>query len=172
MTTFPDTLITWYLEMTDPAGAQPAPATLEIRPMTRPDIPFYLFLYKEVGWNWRWRDRLLMPPEKLRAAISGPGVRVNVLYVEGVPAGYVELAQAGASTEVAYFGLREAFGGQGYGKGLLTYGIISAWAIPGTERVWVHTCNLDSPAALPLYQKCGFRIYDEIREPMPERYTV
>jgi len=25
--------------------------------------------------------------------------------------------------------------------------------------VWLHTCTLDSPAALTFYMKCGFRAY-------------
>jgi hypothetical protein len=33
-----------------------------------------------------------------------------------------------------------------------------AWS-SSTSRVWVHTCTLDSPAALPFYMKCGFRPY-------------
>jgi hypothetical protein len=27
--------------------------------------------------------------------------------------------------------------------------------------VWVHTCSLDGPAALPTYQRRGLEIYDE-----------
>jgi hypothetical protein len=27
------------------------------------------------------------------------------------------------------------------------------------SRVWVHTCTLDSPVALPFYVKCGFKPY-------------
>jgi len=31
----------------------------------------------------------------------------------------------------------------------------------GPKRVWLHTCTLDHPAALPNYQKAGFAIYKE-----------
>jgi hypothetical protein len=33
-----------------------------------------------------------------------------------------------------------------------------AWS-HSTARVWLHTCNLDGPAALTFYMKCGFRPY-------------
>jgi hypothetical protein len=33
----------------------------------------------------------------------------------------------------------------------------------GAERVWLHTCSLDSPAALPSYERRGFRRYHEER---------
>ena len=36
----------------------------------------------------------------------------------------------------------------------------STWSwVAATVRVWLHTCNLDSPAALGFYIKCGFRPY-------------
>jgi hypothetical protein len=33
----------------------------------------------------------------------------------------------------------------------------------GASRVWLHTCSLDGPAALPAYQARGFRIFREER---------
>ena len=92
-----------------------------------------------------------------------------MLYVDGVPAGYVELLREGSDTEIAYFGLRPAFIGQGLGKHLLSYGIERAWN-DGAARVWLHTCNLDGPHALSNYQKRGFSIYKVNEEPMPARF--
>lgn len=168
----PDTLVTYYLEMTDPSQFCPAfidDPEIEIRPMRKADVSFYRFMYTEVGYQWRWRDRLLISLDELRAAISRPGVSVYVLYVQGVPAGYVELSKEGDSTEVAYFGLRAEFQGNGYGKHLLSFGIQQAWE-DGARRVFVHTCNLDSPHALTNYTKRGFNVYHIESKPMPARY--
>jgi len=63
--------------------------------------------------------------------------------------------------EILYFGLAEAFFGQGFGGPLLTHALQSAWAWPGTTKVWVHTCSLDHPSALANYQARGLRIYRE-----------
>lgn len=41
---------------------------------------------------------------------------------------------------------------------LLTRAVQEAWALGG-QRVWLHTCTLDSPRALPGYQARGFRPY-------------
>ena len=57
----------------------------------------------------------------------------------------------------------------GLGKHLLSYGIERAWEAD-IERLWLHTCNLDSPHALDNYLKRGFHIYKMHRQPMPERY--
>ena len=41
-----------------------------------------------------------------------------------------------------------------------------AWR-DATRRVWVHTCTLDHPNALPVYLKAGFAIYNRITAPNP-----
>src|SRR5438094_198572 len=45
---------------------------------------------------------------------------------------------------------------RGFGKHLLTEAVRHAWA-EGARRVWLHTCTLDHPAALPNYVARGFR---------------
>ncbi len=62
------------------------------------------------------------------------------------------------SVEIAYFGLFPNAIGQGLGKHLLSCAVRDAWAL-GPSRVWLHTCTLDHPAALPNYKKRGFLPY-------------
>ena len=172
-TTPPATLVTTYLEMTERSAFQPAylpddPSIMMMR-MAVVDLEFYRFLYSGGGAPWRWRDRLLMAEADLHAALSRPETSVDVLYVDGVPAGYVELVRETTGTEVAYFGLRPGFTGRGLGKHLLSWGVEQAWSA-GAARVWVHTCNLDAPFALENYIKRGFSVYQVDEEPMPARY--
>jgi len=170
----PDTLITYYLQITDRSQFKPAylegDAHLLVMKMERPDVRFYKFMYTAVGEVWRWRDRIIMPEAELEAAISRAETSVHVLYARGVPAGYFELVKQGESTELMYFGLRPEFVGRGYGKHLLSVAIATAFD-EGCKRLWVHTCNLDAPEALINYQKRGFVIYETKNEPMPGRYT-
>lgn len=172
--TIPDTLITTYLEMTRRADFRPSylPESDESRidSMMKPDIAYYRFLYRLVGEQWRWRDRLALSDAALYDILSSEQTSVDVLYVDGVPAGYIELhREGGQNVEIAYFGLRMNFFGQGYGKHLLSHGVARAWA-EGARRVWLHTCNLDGPHALVNYQKRGFRVYHVERERMPGTY--
>ena len=60
--------------------------------------------------------------------------------------------------EIAYFGLAPGAIGLGLGKHLLSCAVRDAWAA-GPSRVWVHTCTLDHPHALPNYQTRGFTVY-------------
>ena len=66
----------------------------------------------------------------------------------------------GPQTEIAYFGLVPEFVGKGFGKLLLEDCIDKAWELAET-RIWLHTCTLDSPSALPNYLNRGFEIFKE-----------
>ncbi|MCU0497304.1 MAG: GNAT family N-acetyltransferase [Anaerolineae bacterium] len=163
-------LVTTYLEMTSRSGFRPAYISgthFTIEQMQTLDVNFYRFLYNAVGEQWCWRERNLLSDAELTAILAQS--KVYVLYCDGVPAGYVELAPHGSEMEIAYFGIRPAYFGRGFGKHLLSYGIAQAWA-SGASRVWLHTCNLDSPQALDNYLKRGFKVYDVQRERMPELF--
>ena len=159
-----------YLEMTTrPAGPLP-PAPLpgvEVRRALDPTASFYRYLYDAVGSAWTWVERKALSDAQLRAIIADPQVEVHVLWVDGVPAGYVELdRRRPPEVEVAYFGLVREFIGRGLGRWLLDWAVARAWdGVP--RRVWVHTCDLDHPRALNVYQKAGFRIYARRRESVP-----
>ena len=74
-------------------------------------------------------------------------------------AGFFELrTDADKSIEIALFGLLKEFVGRGLGKHLLSCAVDEAWAM-GASRVWLHTCTLDSPVALPNYVARGFVPY-------------
>ena len=118
---------------------------------------FYLYLYSEVGRNYHWVDRLIWTDEQIHAYLSKPSVSLWVLYSAGAPGGYFELRQhEDGSVEIVFFGLVKEFIGRGFGKYLLTIAIKQAWN-QTTNRVWVHTCTLDHPAALSNYIKRGFK---------------
>ena len=118
----------------------------------------YRELYAAVGAPWHWRDRLAWSDAELAAYLSRPDIVVWQLEVAGALAGYVELRREddGRSVEIVYFGLVASFFGRGLGGALLTHAVEEAWSM-GAERVWLHTCTLDSPRALPNYLARGFR---------------
>jgi GNAT superfamily N-acetyltransferase len=122
---------------------------------------FYRYLYSEVGRFYHWIDRLVWTDEEIVRHLAQDSLSLFVLYYEGAPAGYFELLkEEDGSTELAYFGLVQEFLGKGLGKHLLSAAITQAWE-DGANRVWLHTCTLDDPAALPNYLKRGFQPFDE-----------
>ena len=163
------------LEMTDPAGLVDAPtppgAALWIANEPRPDLS--ASFYERVGAPWHWVDRLTWTPAQWLAWVDRPEHHLLVCTLDGVEAGYAELEQqADGNVEIAYFGLLAQAQGRGLGKWLLARAIDQAWRLPGTTRVWVHTCDLDGPAALPNYLGRGLREFArEVEWRMPDAPT-
>lgn len=157
-----------YLEMLRnlPEGSDRPPLVpkLALLRLEKPTVGFYRYLYDTVGRAWHWLDRHRMSDVALGQVITDPLVEIWVPYVGGVPAGYIELDRRDENTDprkpinIAYFGLAPEFFGRGLGPWLLRAGVRQAFSY-GTQRLLVNTCNLDHPAALPLYQKTGFRPY-------------
>jgi GNAT superfamily N-acetyltransferase len=93
--------------------------------------------------------------------VQHPLNEVHVLHVEGAPAGFAELdRRTDGAIELVQLGLMPEFVGQGLGKYFLQWTIDQAWRYR-PRRLWLHTCTLDHPAALPNYRKAGFVVYHE-----------
>ena len=83
-----------------------------------------------------------------------------MLSVEGIPAGYFELAPSDdGSIDIRLFGVLSPYVGKGYGGYLLTEAVRRAWS-KGPTTVTVDTCTLDHASALAHYQARGFQIVD------------
>lgn len=151
-----------YLEMTakPTAPSLPRPAAkIALMRAETPGVAFYRFLYDTIGANWLWYERRIMADEDLANIIQHEAVEIYVLYVGGVPAGYGELdRRAAGEVELAYFGLMPDFIGRGLGRYFLSWLADQAWTYE-PARLWVHTCDLDHPGALQLYQAAGFVPY-------------
>lgn len=156
------TCTTFYLEMTSSAELREKPSRpdLQIVECELPQPELNRFLYALVGKAWDWTDLSRWSDDQWRALVEQEGHRTWVAYHRGAIAGYYELYRPdGRNVEIRYFGLAAAFMGLGFGGPLLSHALRSAWNWPGTERVWVHTCTLDHPAALANYQARGLRVY-------------
>ena len=158
-----------YLEMRSPSDLQAARnddplITIELK--SDCSIELFRLLYAEVGKNYHWIDRLPWTNEQIVEHLAQPVNSIWLMTYDGEMAGYFELRKCeDGSTELAYFGLLPKFIGRGLGKHLLTCATEQAWQ-DGANRVWLHTCTLDDPAALPNYLKRGFRPFKT------EKYTV
>jgi GNAT superfamily N-acetyltransferase len=158
-----------YLEMTAPSELRPAPTPVpapRIERVGECPTSFFRYLYAEVGRAYHWTDRLGWTEEAIHRHLDDAAVSLWLLTWEAAPAGYFELKEdRERGVEIAYFGLLPEYVGRGWGKFLLTEAVRAAWSL-GASRVWLHTCTLDHPAALPNYLRRGFR---PVRE---ETYTT
>lgn len=156
-----------FLEMSAPPPRYPpAPMGHAVALLRTHDVPrhYYRYLMDRVGRKWHWVNVLRLDEEALDQRLAAPGLDIRVLYLDGAPAGFFEITpRPPKRVELTFFGMMEHAMGKGLGRWFLGQAIEAAWS-GGPSLVMVQTCTLDHPAALPLYQKFGFRPVAQARE--------
>ena len=100
-----------------------------------------------------------MTDAHLSAVLNAPTTELFIAEIGGNEVGMAELDRSKpGQVEIAFFGLYAEALGKGLGRAFIDTLLERAWT-ESTSRVWVHTCTLDSPIALPFYLKCGFKPY-------------
>lgn len=147
-----------YLEMLRPparVGAAVVPP-FELQ-LLAGDLPRYRALFATVGRPWLWFSRACMRDSEVKAIIDHPDVDALACVAEGRDVGIAELDwRRDNECELAFFGLVPDAIGRGLGRALIVEAVSHAFSRP-IERLWLHTCTLDHPAALRFYMKAGFR---------------
>ncbi len=159
-----------YLELTAPTQFRPgfgAFPGLRVARVPDPAPALYRHCYRSVGDAFHWRDRWNWTDGDIRAHLAQPEITLYTARRGDELVGWYELRRVpeDGSVEIAYFGLFPGVIGLGLGKHVLSHAVRDAWAL-GTTRVWLHTCTLDHPHALPNYRARGFVPY------RTEVYTV
>jgi GNAT superfamily N-acetyltransferase len=149
------------LQMTEKPKPRPLqPSRLRLDRWRTPAPARYRALFRRIGEPWLWFSRLVMEEEALTRIIHDPAVEIfAVSDARGIEIGMLELDfRSAGQCEIAYFGLVPELNGKGEGRWLMGHALGLAWR-PGIDRVWVHTCTLDSPRALGFYIAQGFVPY-------------
>lgn len=148
-----------YLEMTSrPVPAAEAESGRTVRRVVKPDLAAYRDLYRRIGTDWLWFSRAVMSDDELAALLAKPSTEIHFLEQDGVPIGLAELHRGEGgpdNVEIAMFGVVPEATGTGAARQLMNAALAVAWD-GGTERVWLHTCSFDHPAALRFYKRSGF----------------
>lgn len=154
------------MEMSAPPRKPPPHAPLRMMALLKAeevDPDFYRYLYRHVGADWQWTDRLLLDNDTLSATLDDPSTELYVLYVKGAPAGFAEIFfHSEEDAEIRYMGILPKYRGQRLGAYLLYATIDIAWRRP-IKKLWLTTCQYDHPKAFSLYQQAGFRPTDQER---------
>jgi GNAT superfamily N-acetyltransferase len=152
-----------YLELKEPAQFKPALGSfpdVTIARVPTPSPELYRTCYRTVGEAFHWFDRWDWSDAEIAAHLADPAIHLFVARRRHDLAGWYELRRLSEddSVEIAYFGIVAKEFGKGFGKHLLSSAVRDAWAL-GPRRVWLHTCTLDHPNALPNYLARGFTPY-------------
>jgi GNAT superfamily N-acetyltransferase len=160
-----DVTITYLEQATRPLYRQtprPPGKTAFLR-VEKPSVRFYRYLYDAVGRPWRWQTRRDKTDEELTTLIHAAGVSHFALLRDGEPIGMAELVAEKEATFLRFFGLVPEHIGQGLGRYFLANVLDVAWSA-SPRKLRLETCTFDHPAALALYQKFGFVVYDQRKE--------
>ena len=151
-----------YLEMLSPGALRPKRSPdprFSVREATVKQWEFNRFLYLLVGRDWSWNEKRGWTEQQWTDYAESDRLRTFVACYDGSVAGYFEMRSDNiGGIEIAIFGLAPKFVGRGFGAALLTSALEEAWRTE-PNRVWLHTCTLDHPAALRNYQARGMTIY-------------
>jgi len=158
-----------YLEMRSPAEQPVFWSPLALHRVEVPQPQHYRELFRLIGAPWLWFSRLILDEAHLAEIIQHPKVELYSVQDEnGREVGMIELDfREPHECELAFIGLVPELSGKGHGRWLLAEAVRRAWR-EGVERVHVHTCSLDHPAALSAYRRAGFTPYKRAIERFPD----
>jgi GNAT superfamily N-acetyltransferase len=151
----------------------------ELRPPSRPEPSGFVTrqvrdpavnadLYRRVGAGYVWIDRLRWSDAEWQRWADR--VETHVVEVDGTIAGYWELErQSDANAKIPIFGLLGEFQGRGIGGHALMAALRRGREL--APRVWLTTCTLDGPHALPNYLARGMRPFRTETSPMPASWA-
>jgi GNAT superfamily N-acetyltransferase len=163
----PGTVRVTYLELRRPPPVAAARLGDERVALERLGRDAYLALYRRIGGPWRWDQRLRMPAAELEALLGSRRLRVHVLRDgRGAALGLCEFDHDGfPEVELKNFGLVPEAQGRGLGPWLLLSALDVEWR-SGPSRIWLHTDTWDHPAAVAVYERAGFQVFDVREQPV------
>ena len=158
-----------YLEMRRPVKPAVPASPLSLKRIEVPEPEHYRALFRLIGAPWLWFSRLIIDDAHLAGIIQHPKVEpYTVIDQTGADVGMLELDfREPGECELAFIGLVPELSGKGHGRWLLSEAVRLAWR-EGVNRVHVHTCSLDHPAALGAYRRAGFTPYKRAIERFPD----
>ena len=158
-----------YLEMRTPPEHDIPESPLSLKRIDVPEPAHYRELFRRIGAPWLWFSRLTLDDTHLASIIQHPKVELDAVVDQiGAEVGMLELDfREPHECELSFIGLTPELSGKGHGRWLLAEAVRRAWR-EGVERVHVHTCSLDHPAALAAYRRAEFTPFKRAIERFPD----
>ena len=130
----------------------------------------YRKLYRMIGENWLWWERLTLTDSVLNKIILNECTKINLLKIDKEIAGFTELDTTLSRTPaIRYFGLIPKFIGLHLGSFMMDSLLNQAWN-KNVKKITLDTCNLDHPTAKNFYKHHGFKqTHTEIKKAIDPR---
>ena len=145
--------VTWF-EMREPPR-QPIPTDVDLVPVTPAETDLCHSLFVAIGTPWLWSSAFVPGPDTTAESTHLPN-DTHFARFERQSIGIVAFdGRGGRDVEIAWFGLIPDATGRKLGRRVMAAALALAWR-SAPDRVWLHTCSFDHPAATRFYSGCGF----------------
>ena len=153
----------WYMEINTPEKIVIQDQSFTIELQRNINIEEYIKKYMLIGDPWDWSGRLCMKRTELEKHLKDPKNEIYYCYHKSEFVGYFELDVHNQDIEIVYFGVVPYNTSKGFGKEMMNH-VFKLTSLKKSTRVWLHTCEFDSPHAIPFYKRMGFKIYKQQTE--------
>ena len=145
--------VTWF-EMREPPR-HPIPTDVDLVPVTSAESDLCRNLFTAIGTPWLWSSAFVSKQDRTVGS-ARPSKDTYFANLERRSIGIVAFeGRDGRDVEITWFGLTPEATGRKLGRRVMAAALALAWrAAP--DRVWLHTCSFDHPAAVRFYSGCGF----------------
>ena len=145
--------VTWF-EMREPPR-HPIATDVELVAVTSAESDLCRSLFIAIGTPWLW-SRAFVARQDTTAGSGDLPEDTYFAKFERRSIGIVAFeGRDGRDVEITWFGLTPDATGRKLGRRVMAAALALAWkAAP--DRVWLHTCSFDHPAATRFYNGCGF----------------
>jgi hypothetical protein len=128
----------------------------DLQLIQKPELAEYIHIYKEIGRHYLWNYRPGQADDEIIKIIRSPLTSIYFLYCQRQIVGMAELFEAEPKDiELVHFGLVSKMHDKGIGRKFLQQIMHIVWN-GSVDRMWLSTCGLDHPKALPFYEAAGF----------------
>ena len=152
--------VTWFEIREPPRQAPPRQAIdtdVELAPVTPAEIGLCRHLFVAIGTPWLWS--LAYAPKHACSEEYDHPKDIFFARFERRSIGIVAFeGRDGRDVEITWFGLTPEATGRKLGRRVMAAALALAWR-SRPDRVWLHTCSFDHPAATRFYSGCGFVPY-------------
>ena len=147
--------VTWF-EMREPPR-QTLETDVRLVPVTPAEADLCRSLYAAIGTPWLWSRAFI--PRHDPSAENFDTKDTYFAQLEHRSIGIVAFdGRDGRDVEITWFGLIPDATGRHLGRRVMARALALAWR-SAPDRVWLHTCSFDHPAATRFYSGCGFVPY-------------
>ncbi len=148
--------VTWF-EMREPPPNR-MPTDVQLVPVTPAEADLCRSLFVAIGTPWLWSRAFVSAHDSTADSVDSAS-DTYFARLEQRSIGIVAFEdRQGCDVEITWFGLTPDATGRNLGRSVMAAALAHAWR-SSPNRVWLHTCSFDHPAATRFYSGCGFVPY-------------